>query len=178
MPVAGDFGYCDDMIHSARNVCGINLGNMVKKNLSGVKKKKKEKWGKKKSPWGLTGWDPKTEVCGQTSKPLRAHKHEISTWLKPNKYLKNKPVQTTAWAAGACRVQTDISNRHLKGSASLRQQDVPDKGEIEADGQLEIQLDGGTLVVPADGILDLNVNLQGRWIGAQREINCFVQLLG
>ena len=42
MPVAGDFGYCDDMIHSARNVCGINLGNMVKKNLSGVKKKKEK----------------------------------------------------------------------------------------------------------------------------------------
>lgn len=34
-----------------------------------------------------------------------------------------------------------------------------DEGEVEADGQLEVQLDGCTLVVPPDGILDLNVNL-------------------
>lgn len=35
----------------------------------------------------------------------------------------------------------------------------PNKGEVEADRQLEIQLNGGTLMVPANGILDLNVDL-------------------
>lgn len=38
----------------------------------------------------------------------------------------------------------------------------PNKGEVEANRQLEIQLNGGTLMVPANGILDLNVNLYGR----------------
>lgn len=44
---------------------------------------------------------------------------------------------------------------------SAVQSDVPNEGEVETDGQLEVQLDGGTLVVPADGILDLDVNLGG-----------------
>lgn len=39
---------------------------------------------------------------------------------------------------------------------------LPDKGEIKADRELEVQLDCGTLVVSADGVLDLNVNLQRR----------------
>lgn len=37
---------------------------------------------------------------------------------------------------------------------------LPDKGEIKADRELEIKLNRGTLMVPADGILDLNVDLQ------------------
>lgn len=39
---------------------------------------------------------------------------------------------------------------------------LPDKGEIKADRELEVQLDCGTLVISADGVLDLNVNLQRR----------------
>lgn len=38
----------------------------------------------------------------------------------------------------------------------------PDEGEVKADGELEVQLDGGALVVAADGVLDLNVDLQRR----------------
>lgn len=40
--------------------------------------------------------------------------------------------------------------------------ELPDKGEIKADRELEIELNGGTLMVPADGVLDLNVNLHRR----------------
>lgn len=38
--------------------------------------------------------------------------------------------------------------------------DSPHKGQIEADGQLEVQLNGCTLVVTSNSIFDLNVNLQ------------------
>lgn len=37
--------------------------------------------------------------------------------------------------------------------------ELPDEGEVEADRELEVQLDGGTLVVAADGVLDLDVDL-------------------
>lgn len=39
---------------------------------------------------------------------------------------------------------------------------LPDKGEIKTDWKLEIKLNCGTLMVPTDGILDLNVDLQRR----------------
>lgn len=38
--------------------------------------------------------------------------------------------------------------------------DSPHKGQVKADRQLEVQLNGGTLVVASDGISDLNINLQ------------------
>ncbi len=38
--------------------------------------------------------------------------------------------------------------------------ELPDKREIKADRELEVKLNRGTLMVPTDGILDLNVNLQ------------------
>lgn len=40
--------------------------------------------------------------------------------------------------------------------------ELPDKSEIKADRELEVELNRGTLMVPANGILDLNVNLQRR----------------
>lgn len=40
--------------------------------------------------------------------------------------------------------------------------DSPYKGQVEADGQLEVQLNGCTLVVSSNRIFDLNVNLQQR----------------
>ncbi len=36
---------------------------------------------------------------------------------------------------------------------------IPHKCKIEANRQLEVQLNGGTLVIPADGIFYLNINL-------------------
>lgn len=41
-----------------------------------------------------------------------------------------------------------------------KQQTVPDVGQIEADGELEIKLYCGALMVSPDGIFDLNVDLQ------------------
>lgn len=38
--------------------------------------------------------------------------------------------------------------------------DSPHKGQVEADGQLEVQLNGRTLVVAPNCIFDLNVNLK------------------
>lgn len=46
--------------------------------------------------------------------------------------------------------------------------DLPDKGEIEADWELEIELDCGALMVSADGVLDLNVDLRRRARGDRR----------
>lgn len=41
----------------------------------------------------------------------------------------------------------------------------PDEGKVKPDGQLEVQLDGGTLVVAADGVFYLYVNLQSKhWV--------------
>lgn len=37
---------------------------------------------------------------------------------------------------------------------------LPHKGQVEADGQLEVQLNGRTLVVAPNCIFDLNVNLK------------------
>ena len=37
---------------------------------------------------------------------------------------------------------------------------LPDVSKVESDGQLEVELDGGTLVRPVQGIHDRNVNLQ------------------
>lgn len=48
----------------------------------------------------------------------------------------------------------------LLKNVSKAVEELPDKGEIEADRKLEIKLNCGTLMVPTDGILDLNVNLQ------------------
>lgn len=45
---------------------------------------------------------------------------------------------------------------------SIIKTDLPDKGEIKADWELEIELDCGALMVSADGILDLNVDLRRR----------------
>lgn len=38
--------------------------------------------------------------------------------------------------------------------------DSPHKGQVKAKRQLEVQLDGCTLVVPSDGIFDFNIDLQ------------------
>lgn len=38
--------------------------------------------------------------------------------------------------------------------------DSPHKGQVEADRQLEVQLNGCTLVVTSNGIFDFNINLQ------------------
>lgn len=38
--------------------------------------------------------------------------------------------------------------------------DLPDEGEIKADRELEVKLDCGALMVSADGVLDLNVDLR------------------
>lgn len=40
--------------------------------------------------------------------------------------------------------------------------DSPNKGQVEADGQLEVQLNGRTLMVASNCIFDLNVNLK-KW---------------
>lgn len=39
---------------------------------------------------------------------------------------------------------------------------LPDKGEVKSDWQLEVKLNRSTLVVAANGILNLNVNLKNR----------------
>lgn len=41
----------------------------------------------------------------------------------------------------------------------IKKKELPDKGEIKADGELEIKLNCGTLMVPTDGVFDLNVDL-------------------
>ena len=38
--------------------------------------------------------------------------------------------------------------------------DSPHKGQVEADGKLEVQLNGCTLMIAPDSIFDLNVNLK------------------
>lgn len=50
--------------------------------------------------------------------------------------------------------------------------ELPDVGEVEADRQLEVQLNCGTLMVAADGILDLNVNLHRNDTSNQRKPSC------
>lgn len=40
-------------------------------------------------------------------------------------------------------------------------QDSPHILKIKSDWQLEIQLDGGALMLPANGIFNLNINLWG-----------------
>lgn len=42
--------------------------------------------------------------------------------------------------------------------------DSPHKGQVEADGQLEVQLNCCTLVVASNCIFDLNVNLKQRQV--------------
>lgn len=41
-------------------------------------------------------------------------------------------------------------------------QDSPYILKIKSDWKLEIQLDGGALMLPANGISDLNINLWGK----------------
>lgn len=48
----------------------------------------------------------------------------------------------------------------LSSVSPLWRGDSPDKGQVEADGQLEVQLNGRTLVVTAYSIFDLDVDLQ------------------
>lgn len=51
---------------------------------------------------------------------------------------------------------------------------LPDEGQIEADWQLEIQLNGCTLMVSTNGVLDLNVDL---WIKDRKDEATYVPLL-
>lgn len=43
-----------------------------------------------------------------------------------------------------------------------RKQNSPRKREVKPEGHLEVQLDGGTLVVASQSVSDLNVDLGGR----------------
>lgn len=80
-------------------------------------------------------------------------------------------VVATRWKV-FCKMVQLLSTRHNiftlsscfdeKMYRSVLAEVLPDKGEIKADRELEVQLDCGTLVVSADGVLDLNVNLQRR----------------
>lgn len=38
----------------------------------------------------------------------------------------------------------------------------PDVGEVESNGQLEVQLDGSALMQPANSVLDFYINLQSK----------------
>lgn len=50
----------------------------------------------------------------------------------------------------------------------------PHKGQVKAKRQLEVQLNGCTLVVPSDGIFDFNINLQQH----TKKRQTFLELLG
>lgn len=52
-----------------------------------------------------------------------------------------------------------ILHKNLQNPLMWIKKESPDKGQIKADWELEIQLDCGALMVPTNGILDLNVDL-------------------
>lgn len=57
-----------------------------------------------------------------------------------------------------------VSDRKVKlyGSQSHQPLCLPDKGEVKSDWQLKVQLYCSTLVVAANGIFNLNVNLKNK----------------
>lgn len=53
---------------------------------------------------------------------------------------------------------------NLDGSQNQQPLCLPDKGEVKSDWQLKVQLYCSTLVVAANGIFNLNVNLKNKKI--------------
>lgn len=49
--------------------------------------------------------------------------------------------------------------RQIAGKIAYFQQFLPDISKVESFWKLEVKLNGGTLMIPAQSILDLNINL-------------------